>query len=258
MSRGDARQWRLLMLLLDHRKILAGGISSLVLTLGVCLATPGAQAAQVYDGTFTALNDSGLTGTAMLSLDTTDSMLMVTIHATGLEAGVPHVAHIHGLFSEGASGTPVDSTSPTLAQDSDHDGFVELAEGQTTYGPIIVPLVDFDSAETSTVDYTHTFNLLDPSIYSGMYTEADLLGADFNDLDLRELVIHGLTVPPGPGAGTPGEVDGTNGYLGVLPVASAEIAAAPEPSTWAMMILGFGGLAALQFRWKRRGVKAFA
>jgi hypothetical protein len=80
---------------------------------------------------------------------------------------------------------------------------------------------------------------------------------DFNDLDLRELVIHGLTVPPGPGEGTPGEVDGTNGYLAVLPVASAEIAAAPEPSTWAMMILGLGGIAALRFRSRRAGVRAF-
>ena len=246
------------MLLLDHRKIIAGGISSLVLTLGVCLAAPGAQAAQVYDGTFSALNDSGVTGTAMLSLDTTDSMLMVTIHATGLEPGVLHVAHIHGLFSDGATGTPVDLKSPTLAQDADGDGFVELAEGQTTYGPIIVPLVGFDSDETSTVDYTHTFNLLDPSIYSGNYTEADLLGASFDDLDLRELVIHGLTVPPGPGAGTPGEVDGTNGFLTVLPVASAEIAAVPEPSTWALMILGLGGMAALRFRSKRAGIAALA
>jgi hypothetical protein len=137
------------------------------------------------------------------------------------------VAHIHGLFSGGAAGKPVDSKTPTLAQDTDHDGNVELGEGLTTYGPIIVPLVGFDSAETSTVDYTHTFNLLDPTIYSGGYTRTDLLGADFNDLDLRELVSHGLTVPPGPGEGTPGEVDGTNGYLAVLPVASAEIAAVP-------------------------------
>ena len=33
-----------------------------------------------------------------------------------------------------------------------------------TSGPIIAPLVDFDSAETSTVADTYTFALLDPSI----------------------------------------------------------------------------------------------
>ena len=132
------------MLLLDHRRILGGGVSSLILTVGALLASPGAQAAQTYDATFTALNDSGVTGTAMLSLDTADSLLMVTIHATGLEPGVLHVAHIHGLFSDGATGTPVDSTPRRLPRNSDHDGFVELAEGLMTYGPIIVPLMDFE------------------------------------------------------------------------------------------------------------------
>jgi hypothetical protein len=143
-------------------------------------------------------------------------------------------------------------------QDTDHDGYVELGEGVPVYGPIIVPLTGFDSAETSTVDYTHVFNLLDPMIYGAGYSRADLLGIDFSELDLRELVIHGLTVPSGPGAGTPGEVDGTNGYLAVLPVASGEIMAAPEPSTWAMMFLGLGGIAALRLRSKRSAVKAFA
>lgn len=76
----------------------------MVLTLGAWLAAPGAQAAQAYNATFTTLNDSGVTGTAMLSLDSTDSLLTVTIHATGLEAGVLHVAHIHGLSPGGLPG----------------------------------------------------------------------------------------------------------------------------------------------------------
>ena len=68
---------------------------------------------------------------------------------------------------------------------------------------------------------------------------------------LREIVIHGLTVPAGPGSGTAGEVDGTNGFLAVLPVASAEImpggamSAVPEPASWAMMIFGFFGVGGL-------------
>jgi len=45
--------------------------------------------------------------------------------------------------------------------------------------------VDFDSAETSTVDDTYTFDLLDPSIPLWGCTRTDLPGADFNDLDLR-------------------------------------------------------------------------
>ena len=42
-------------------------------------------------------------------------------------------------------------------------------------------------------------------------------------LDLREIVLHGKTVAAGPGANTPGEVNGTNGYLTVLPVTCGAI-----------------------------------
>jgi hypothetical protein len=90
----------------------------------------------------------------------------------------------------------------------------------------------------------------DPATFNAGFGITDLLGSDLMSLDLREVVIHGLTVPPGPGAGTSGEVNGTNGYLTVLPVASGEIvAAAPEPGTWAMMLIGFG---AVGFAMRRR------
>lgn len=74
-----------------------------------------AIAQQVYSGTFTPLNNSGVTGTATLTLSSDAHTLNVEIQAMGLEAGEPHVAHIHGLDS--APGMPVDSTTPTLAQD---------------------------------------------------------------------------------------------------------------------------------------------
>ena len=45
---------------------------------------------------------------------------------------------------------------------------------------------------------------------------------DGTELELREIVIHGLTVPA-VGSGTPGEVDGTAGYKVVVPVAGGEI-----------------------------------
>jgi hypothetical protein len=42
-------------------------------------------------------------------------------------------------------------------------------------------------------------------------------------LDAKVMVIHGMSIPAGPGAGTAGEVDGTAGYKAGLPVAAGEI-----------------------------------
>lgn len=233
-------------------------INPAVFTSALALASisQSASAQQVYSGNFTALNNSGVSGYTILTLfgtsqqqacSSTSCSLNVQIHATGLEAGHDHLAHIHGLVD--GNNMPVASHTPTIAQDTDHDGYVELAEGQKTYGPIQVMLGGMngiDPALSSTVDYNQTFNLLDPSTYAAGFNITSLLGPNLDELNLREIVLHGETVPTGAGAGTPGEVDGTGGFKVVLPVASAELmkgmGAVPEPATWAMMLLGFGGI----------------
>lgn len=198
------------------------------------------------------LNGSGVTGTASFTLSDDLTQLTVAIIASGLTPNMNHPGHIHGRFTP--SGQPRDSVSPTLAQDTDGDGFIEVAEGAAAYGPIILPLsglVDAGpEAPGGVLTYTETFNLLDNDIYADAFNRGDLL-----PLQLRELVLHGMFVPSGPGQGTDGEVNGTNGYLAVLPVASGEIrpaqgmGAVPEPGTWAMMLLGFG---AIGFGMRRR------
>lgn len=47
-------------------------------------------------------------------------------------------------------------------------------------------------------------------------------------LSFHELMIHGRTVAHRVGASTPNEVDGTGGYLAVLPVAAGKIVAIEE------------------------------
>ena len=201
---------------------------------------------QDYAVNFTQLNGQGASGSATLTLNSDASSLLVQIMATGLDAGGPHLAHIHGLFSDVTSGNPTNSTSPTMAQDTDGDGFVELAEGLPKYGPIIIDFGNIDPDQDGTINFTQTFDLLDSSIYTGGYGRTDLLGPSLNMLDLREIVIHGMNVANGIGAGTPGEVDGSNGYLAILPVLTGEITdaagAVPEPTSWALMILGFGAV----------------
>jgi hypothetical protein len=84
----------------------------------------------VYAADFTALNNSGVDGHAVLLLDEKAQTLKVFITAEGMEPGQVHAQHIHG-FPDDHEAMP-----PTIAQDTDGDGFVELLEGLVKYGPI--------------------------------------------------------------------------------------------------------------------------
>ena len=151
------------------------------------------------------LNGSHARGQAELRLSADQRTLTVIIQASGLEAGGVHISHIHGLSQNGQS---IDSTCPTSADDADHDGYVELAEGAVKYGPILVDFMNIDPDQDGRVNFKKDFDL------SG--SQAAL------PLQMRHIVIHGMTVN-GAGAGTPGEVDGTSGYKTVLPVLCGDI-----------------------------------
>lgn len=215
---------------------------SLILGLAVMVGVPSwaTAAPLLYKANLIQLNGSGVSGTADLTLD--GNQLTVHIQASGLEANQPHAQHIHGLVD--GAGNPINSTSPGPAQDADNDGFVELAEGLPNYGPVLVPLTSppggdpagFPTAPGGTIDFTQIYDITDTGIYAGGFTSAQLL-----PLDLREVVLHGMTVGA-VGAGTPGEVDGTAGYKAVLPVASGEIFQIPEPGTLGLLAAGLLGL----------------
>lgn len=200
----------------------------------------------LYEATLDPLNNSGVSGTAMLSLD--GNLLTVTINATGLVPNEPHPQHIHGLLGADAPLT----SPPTLAQDTNHDGFINLAEGQVTYGPILLPLTsppggalaNFPTAPGGVVNFTQTYNLTDPSIYNDGFTEADLL-----PLNEREIVLHGMFAPPGFIPSDPSNI-GPDGYDAVLPVADGLIQAVPEPTSLSLLLLAglVGGLAGLRGR----------
>ena len=69
------------------------------------------------------------------------------------------------------------------------------------------------------------------------------MASDVFPLNNRAIVIHGLTVPVGAGAGTPGEVDGTGGYKAMLPVADGLIRAVAVPEPAFLALFGVGILA---------------
>ncbi|WP_299822787.1 VPLPA-CTERM sorting domain-containing protein [uncultured Jannaschia sp.] len=231
------------------------------LTAVAALSIAGSASATTfsYDLVLNPLNNSGVTGSGSFVIDTTANTLTANVRASGLEPNMMHEQHIHGRSE---NGSPIDSNSPDLSDDADGDGFVELAEGQTQYGPILVELEDtmgnYPTAPDGSFDFSRIFDLADEETFAGDFGITDLLGSgDRPALELREVVIHGLTLEEGQGANG-GEADGTAGYKGFLPVASGEITVAeslspapvPLPAAGWLMLAGFGGLGALRARRK--------
>lgn len=138
-------------------------IAAITALLMVLAAPAFAQEAVTAD--LTALNDSGASSQAEVTLDGT--MLTVSITGTGFAADAPHAQHIH--FEPG-----VDSTCPGTDLDEDGDGLVSTAEGVSAYGGVQIALTvdgDFsgdsalviDSFPTAdsdgNIDYERTFEL---------------------------------------------------------------------------------------------------
>lgn len=195
---------------------LLAATSSMAIAPVAMAQTTAPERTNTYSGTLSALNGSGVTGTFTIE-QKGQGQIRLSIQATGLEPTTqPHLGHIHG--PEGGA----KAMCPTLAQDADGDGFVELGEGLTTYGPIILDLGDVDPDHDGTVNYTMTFNLNQSKAFGEGKTKADLL-----PLENREIVLHGLTLDAGEGSNG-GEADGTAGYKVVLPVACGAIMMNPR------------------------------
>jgi hypothetical protein len=202
-------------------QLCGGALIAAVATIGFspALAAPTNTANETQRGTLSALNGSGAHGSISMQLRG-QRYLTVQVDATGLEPGIQHLGHIHGRESPG---NKANSMCPSTAQDSDRDNYVEVAEGQVTYGPIIIGFGNVDPDMDGTVHYNHTFDLNNPAIYQPGFGKSDVL-----PLDLREIVLHGMTLQAGQGATNadsipPNEADGTAGEKAVLPVTCGDI-----------------------------------
>ncbi len=194
------------------------------------------DADRIYFADYEPLNNSGVDGRAIITVDygkrntTEDDRMTVRIIANGLDEGL-HVQHMHGFE------TGQDAVTPDKDDDTDKDGYVELLEGIPDYGGILLNLDDekgnfpITRGRDGSFVFEETYHLLGDDKPHGAHAGDSI--TTFKNLDLNHLVIHGMRVPEGAGAGTPGEVGTTepkgsiafdqDTYKEVLPVAVAEI-----------------------------------
>jgi hypothetical protein len=164
----------------------------------------GSAIERTYMANLQPLNNSGVTGTATLTVD--ENTLTVEVMASGLEANKPHPQHIHGFMDDNRN-----STCPAPGDDTNGDGFVDLVEGLPSYGPVLldlyVPIDEFPVADAEgNLQYKRTFNLGEVEFEE----EGEVIAyKDLKPLQNRVIVLHGLTV------------NGT--YVPTMPVACGQI-----------------------------------
>jgi hypothetical protein len=161
-----------------------------VAVAGMTLAwAPGAYAqgggGQVLQADLTQQNDSGASATATVTMR--GDQMTVEIDGRGFTPGEsPHAQHIHGVVGQ-------DATCPTSAQDTNGDSIVTTAEGQATYGPILVSLTTQGdmSADTSAlaVDRMPVADADGDLAYSRTFAVPAGLG---DDIDALHIVQHGV------------------------------------------------------------------
>ena len=224
---------------------MVGTIAALV------LPAAGQAATSQFRATLEELNGSSVSGTVDFFVDDVARQLRVVANIEGLEPNALHVNHIHGRFED--DGSPRNSVTPTMAADTDGDGFVEVLEGLPGYGDILLSLEPDPTPESNhvfpfataegTVDYELIYDLDDSGPIFSTVTGTDYDPEDLFPLELREYVIHGLTVPGGVNPDLP-----NGGYLATLPVAAAEISPVPVPAAGFLLMGALGGLGLMRRR----------
>jgi hypothetical protein len=170
------------------------------------LATAGAaSAAETYEIDLEALNDSGATGSAMITADEDAGTLTVSIEATGLTPNAPHAQHIHG----GGDGT-MDFVCPTMDADANGDGVVDTVEGLPSYGDIFVSLTTEGDATAASGLAVDRFPVADGEgnvSYERTFTTEELPEGAIEFVQNLHVVQHGIDLNGN------GEYDGEIGAL---------------------------------------------
>lgn len=150
-----------------------------------------------YTAHLTELNDSGVVGQAVLRMG--DGMLDVNMTVTSLDEGVTHIQHIHGKAE-------AEAECPTIARDTNSDGFIDVGEGAPDYGPVLLNLAPFPTPNNGGVTKTK-------ATYTRVNSGESV--ASLAPLDSRVIVVHGLDINGN------GVLD--SGFEAAMPVACGEI-----------------------------------
>ena len=213
------------------------------------------DADHVFSVDLNALNDSKVSGSAIVAMDTDEDgtrTINVSLFADSMTPGQMHPQHIHGTFD--ADGNPTNAVAPTLANDADGDGFIEVLEGVAAYGDVIVNLGvpsgghaagnhaghDHGGSPVANaageIAYIQSFDIDDPATTLSPVTGTQYDADDLMPFDFREIVLHGQNVARGAGDGTDGEVNGTQDrYVPILPVAAGELEATSRQDAMALL-----------------------
>ncbi|WP_416475431.1 hypothetical protein [Streptomyces sp. LKA04] len=162
-------------------------LTALPAAVALSVAAPALAAdSQAYQINLEQLNDSGASGTAMVSLEGTE--LTVKIQAEGLVPGAPHAQHIHG------STKGMDFHCPDASADKNGDDIVSTVEGLPSYGDINISLTT--SGDTSkdsglAVDRMPTADKDGNLSYERTISVSQAVADHFKDL---HIVQHGIDV----------------------------------------------------------------
>ncbi len=141
---------------LDHRNlhVLAAGILAATLAGAASAATPShATYVAHLQPMNTGVTHTSATGAARFVVN--GDKLTISIDVHGASPDTVHWQHFHG-FKDGQA-----ATCPTMAEDANHDGIVDLIEAGKTSGTTMVPFI----TDPSSMDVAH-----------GTYPKADAHG----------------------------------------------------------------------------------
>ncbi|MFB9770508.1 hypothetical protein [Lactiplantibacillus modestisalitolerans] len=184
---------------------------------------------QVYQAKLVSLNEQAIGtaahGSAVLVVN--GDQLVVTIEMFDTPANQQHWEHFHG-FPDGRS-----AAIATMAQDANHDGFVDLPETEPVSGTTMVPFNDQPEAMDIPNDKYPVADANGHFAYTKIVPLAQL-SAEFKkafndselDLDKRVIYIHGVA----PELDLPATVAGAVGHYDqhvTLPIAVGKIEAVP-------------------------------